>query len=60
MQFDPKAAALLLEDEIRDAILGSVSSAVGKAQPHPKQDCVLCSACIQACGGSSQQPTFYQ
>lgn len=33
MRFEPKAAALVLEEEIREAVLGSVTSAIGEAPP---------------------------
>ena len=35
MAFEPRAAALVLEDEVREAILGSLSAAVGARPPPP-------------------------
>ena len=32
--FDPKAAALLLEEEVREAVVGTVGTAVGKIAPY--------------------------
>ena len=30
LRFDPKAAALVLEEEVREAFFGSISSAIGE------------------------------
>ena len=37
MRFEPKAAALVLEEEIREAVLGSITSAIGETTLPPVQ-----------------------
>ena len=51
-KFEPKAAAGLLEEEIREAVVGSVGSAVGEITRQRHSYCTGCSGCatVRSCG----------
>lgn len=45
LRFDSKAAALVLEEEVREAFFGSISTAIG--QPDPLVPAPFCPAALQ-------------